>query len=149
MNHDADLSQFPVAPDGARNADRNTDQEHQSPVHSRQNAAQHQPQDAAADGRNLVDAKRQSSLVGGKSVGQDRRRGGEQECPAHALNRAKGDQLPLTGQPQAGGEGSQQRTEREHHKTQIVKAHLAMVVRDPAEGNEQHRRRQVVPHQHP
>ena len=82
----ASLLQFQVGPDGAEEPDRDRDQEDQAPVDRRQQAAEDQADEHAADPDDVVDPQRHASLVGGEGVGDDRRGVGEQAGAAHPLD---------------------------------------------------------------
>jgi hypothetical protein len=73
----AQLLQLQVGPDGAEEPDRDRDQEDEAPVHRSQQAAEDEADEHAADADDVVDAERHAALVGGKGVGDDRRRVGE------------------------------------------------------------------------
>jgi hypothetical protein len=102
------LPELHVGPDGAEQANRHRDQEHQTPVDGREQATEHESDEHPADADDVVDAERHPPLVGGKRVGDDRGRVGEQTRRTDPLHDAEADQEERAVGPGEPVDGEQQ-----------------------------------------
>ena len=73
-----------------------------------EDAAQNESDEGAADAGDLVDAERHAALAGGESVGEDRRRVGDEERRADALEQAEDHEPQRGGRPVHPGHGQHQ-----------------------------------------
>ena len=88
----ADLAQLAVRPDRPEDARRDGDEEDQPPVDRREQTAEHEADERAADADDVRDPEREPALVRRERVGEDRARVREQERGADALEDAEDDQ---------------------------------------------------------
>ena len=83
------------------------------------------PMTPAANGSDLVQAERQTSLILRERVGQDRSAVREQECPADALHHSKDDEFNLAAGALAPCNRTQDRSDCEYSEPEIVQADAA------------------------
>jgi hypothetical protein len=145
----AQLAQGDVGPDGAEQPDGHRDEEDQAPVDRSEDAAEDQADEHAADPDDVVDPQRHPALVGGKGVGDDRRRVGQQAGAADALHDPEDDQEGRAGAALHPVDGQQQRGHRVDDEAEVVDLHPADHVAQPAEADDQHARDHEVAEDHP
>src|ERR1700733_13292455 len=78
---------------GAEEPDGAGAEKDQSPLNRREDPAEDEPDERAADARDLIDAERHAALVLGKGVGEDRRGVGDEDRGADALEDAHDDEI--------------------------------------------------------
>jgi hypothetical protein len=145
----AALLQLQVAPDGAEEADRDRDQEDQAPVDRRQQAAEDEADEEAADADDVVDPQRHAALGGGEGVGDDRGRVGEQAGAADALDNAEDDQVGGAGAPRHPVDREQQRGGGVDDEAEVVDADAAVDIAEAAEADDQDAGDDQVAEDHP
>jgi hypothetical protein len=138
-----------VRPHGPEQSDRHRDQEHHPPADRREHATEDQPHEQPADADDVVDPERHSPLVGGKRVGQDRGRVGQQEGTADPLHDPENDQIRRAGAARHPVDRQQQRRDRIDHEPEVVELDPPEHVPEPAEADDQHARDDQVSEHHP
>ena len=145
----ADLPQLQVRPDGAEDAERDRDEEDQAPVDRRQDAADDEADEEAADPDDIGDPEREPALVGGERVGEDRGGVGEQERGADALHDAEDDQPVGARTPVQPVDRQEERRDGEHEEAERVHAHAPVQVAEPAEADDEDARHDEEAEDHP
>ena len=97
----------------------------------------------------LLMPERHAALVGGKRVGDDRRRVGQQEGRADALHDAEDDQVDGPGAPGHPVDGQHQRGDRVDDEAEVVHLHAPVHVAEPPEADDQHARDDQEAEDHP
>src|SRR6266571_3792425 len=127
-----DLPKSEVRPRRSEDPDRDVDVEERPPVQDRQDDAAHgETGHGAHPERDLVDAQRQTELMGRRRVHDHRGAVREEDRGAKALERSEPDHLR-----RIGGETRQQRAEREDREAARVQLHATDDVGDPADQQE-------------
>ena len=91
----------------------------------REDAAEHEADEEAADADDVVDAERHAALVGGERVGDDRRRVREQAGAADALDDAEDDEVRRAGAAVEPVDRQQQRRDGVDDEAEVVDPHAA------------------------
>jgi hypothetical protein len=146
---DPDLVQLEIGPDGAEQADRHRDQEHEVPVGGGEQASEDQPDEGAGDPGRGVDAEGRTTLVLGKGVGQDGDRVGHQHRAADALDDPQADQRQRRGRAPREDQRQADRGGGEDGEAEVVHPHAPEHVADPAQAHHQDGGDHHVAHQHP
>jgi hypothetical protein len=133
-----EVAQLRVGPERAEHAERHRDQEHQSPLHRGEQAAEDQAEKGAGDCGDAVDAQRETALVLREGVGDDRARVGEQQRSADALADAHEDEPQRTGATAQPRRRERQREQRENGEAEVVHADTPVHVAEPSEAHHQH-----------
>ena len=129
---DSPFLELHVGDDGAEDADGHRDQEHEMPLDGGQHAPEDEPDERAGDGRRVVDAQSEATLIGGERVGDDGRGVGEEHGPTDSLADAHGDEPDggrRAGQP---GHGQKERERREDDEAEVEDLDPAEDVPDAA-----------------
>ena len=143
------VPQLEVGPHRPEQPEGHRDQEDEPPFDRGQDAAEDQADERPRDQSDAVDPHGLAPFVLGEGVGEDGTRVGEQERRTDALPHPHEDDPQRaigTGHP---GDGQQNREHREDGEPEVVHAHAAVHVTDPAEADDQHRGHQHEPHQDP
>ena len=145
----ANLTQLPVGPGGAVEADRHVDPENRTPVDAGEDAAGDESDEHAAESGHLVGAERQAALLVREGVGEYRGGVGLEHRAADGLQQPPADQ-PIGAVTAAEGiERQQHRGDREDEEAGVVDPHTAEHVAASPDGDDQYRLHQAVPHDHP
>ncbi len=145
----AQLTQLQVAPHRGEEPDGHRHQEDEAPVDGCQQPTQDQADERPAEGGGLVHPQRHAALVLGEGVGQDGRRLGHQHGGAHALEDPHDDEVEGGGRPGHPGDAQEQREEGEDGEAEVVHAHPAVDVAQPAQRHHEHARRDQEAQDHP
>ena len=139
-----DLVQDERAPHRAGDAEGHVEPEHPVPADGDQGATEDRADDQADGGHHRVGAHGQTELLLGEGVGDDRRRIGEQERAAHALQDAPQDELSP-----AAREAGAERRRGEEQKAADVGLLAPELIRQPARAEHEHGRGDHVDEDHP
>jgi hypothetical protein len=119
------------------------------PLHGPEQAAQDEADERAGDPRHVVDPERETPLVMGERIGQDRRGIGEQEGAPDALEDPHDDEPHRacdTGHP---GHRQQNGEHGEDDEAQVVHADPAVHIAEPPEAHHQDGRHDHEAHEEP
>ena len=134
----ATSSKREVAPHRGEEPDGHGDEEDQTPVDRREQPAQQEPDERAADGGRLVDAEREAAAVEWEGVGEDGGRVGHEHGGTDALKDPHDDEPDAAGGTRHPGDAEQQREKGEDREAQVVDADAPVEVAQAAEAHHQH-----------
>ena len=133
-----------ICPHRAGDSERQVEPEDPRPRDRDERAAEHRPDHEPDGGDHRVRPHREPELLLRERVGHERRRVGEEERAADALQHTPEDQLRA-----AAGEPGAERRCREDDEAEHVRVLPAEEVGEPAGGEHEHRRHDHVDEDHP
>ena len=139
------VAKLAVGPHRAEDADRHVDPEHRPPVQRGEQAARGQADELAGERGDLVDAERETALVDGKCVGQDRGGVRRQHRAADRLRHPPSDEPERAMTTVVRIEGQQDGRHREDHEAGVVDLDPAEHVAEATDGDDEDRLDQPVP----